>query len=181
MCIRDRLTGVDATSLAAAALSYKSSLVVEQHHALFRHVADRIAWALAADAAVLYAAISELVGAPGRTAIDDHSTGSQASNSAYRQFGRVRENAGLQPKSAIADGAEDRVDVVIGQQADDRPEHLIAHHLHGRLAGIDENPRQFVDHAGRLRRRLENQRISGRDRGRDLVAGQIHRRVERSY
>src|SRR5665647_297742 len=133
MCIRDRLTGVDATSLAAAALSYKSSLVVEQHHALFRHVADRIAWALAADAAVLYAAISELVGAPGRTAIDDHSTGSQASNSAYRQFGRVRENAGLQPKSAIADGAEDRVDVVIGQQADDRPEHLIAHHLHGRL------------------------------------------------
>src|SRR5450759_777423 len=48
------------------------SLVVEQHHTLFGHIADRIARTLAADAAVLDAAIGELVGAPGRTTIDDH-------------------------------------------------------------------------------------------------------------
>src|SRR5215470_2319471 len=46
-------------------------LQIEQHHALFRHVADRIARAFAADAGILDAAIGELIGAPGRGAVED--------------------------------------------------------------------------------------------------------------
>ena len=58
------------------------SLIVEQHHALFGHVADRITRALAADTAVLDAAIGELIGAPGRAAVNDDAAGAQAANRA---------------------------------------------------------------------------------------------------
>src|SRR5665647_2178184 len=95
------------------------SLVVEQHHALFGHVADRITRAFAADAAVLHAAIGELVGAPGRAAVDDDAAGADIANCTNGELHRRSKNARLQPKSAIANGAEDLVDVVIRQQADD--------------------------------------------------------------
>ncbi len=47
-----------------------------------------------------------------------------------------------------------------------------------RRAGIDENPRDLVDDARTLRRRLENDGVACRQRRRDLVAGEIERRVE---
>ena len=76
-------------------------------------------------------------------------------------------------------GEGDEIDPGIADQrrADDVAiEHV--EHAGGR-AGLDEDLRQLVDHARRLRRRLQHQRISGRDRRRDLVAGEIHRRIER--
>src|SRR5216684_2738383 len=67
-----------ALSLAAAAVhttpvqgAPHTDLIIEQHHAFLGHVPDRIARTLAADAGILHAAIGELVGAPGRAAVDD--------------------------------------------------------------------------------------------------------------
>src|SRR5450755_4417444 len=105
-------------------------LVIEQHHALFRHVANRIARPFAADAGVLHPAIGELVGAPSRAAVDDNAAGAQVSDRPNREFGRGGENSGLQPEAAVADAAEYGINVVIGQDADDRPEHLVADDLH---------------------------------------------------
>src|ERR1700693_2714725 len=91
-------------SLAAAARRYKSlrgRLVIEQHHALLGHVADRIARALAADAGILDPAIGELVGAPGRAAVDDDAAGAQAAHGADGEFGRFGKDAGLQAEPAF--------------------------------------------------------------------------------
>src|SRR5664279_4314595 len=94
-------------SLAARPRRYNplsGRLVIEQHHALLGHVADRVARALAADAGILDAAIGELVGAPGRAAVDDDAAGAQAAQRPDRQRRRGREDAGLQPEPAVADG-----------------------------------------------------------------------------
>src|ERR1700730_14819183 len=113
------------------------ALVIEHHNALFRHVADRIARALAPDAGILHPAIGELIGAPGRTAVDDDAAGAQVAHGANGELGRSRENAGLQPEPAFADGTEHRVDIVVGGEADHRPEYLLANHLHVRLDAGD--------------------------------------------
>src|SRR5664279_64315 len=103
-------------SLAAARVDTSGSrgrLIIEEHHALFRHVADRIARALAADAGILHPAIGELVGAPGRAAVDDDAAGAQAADGTNGERRRGREDAGLQSEPAFADGAEYGVDIVI--------------------------------------------------------------------
>ena len=75
-------------------------------------------------------------------------------------------------------GKGDEIDAGIADQrgADNVAIEYVEHA--GGSSGIDEDLRQLVDHAGRLRRRLQHQRIAGRDRRRDLVAGEIDRRVE---
>src|SRR5664279_2421854 len=104
-------------SLAAARVDTSGSrgrLIIEQHHALLGHVADRIARALAADAGILHPAMGELVGAPGRAAVDDDAAGAQAAHGANGKFGRLGKNAGLQAESTFADGTEHGLDIVIG-------------------------------------------------------------------
>src|SRR5260370_42602263 len=110
---------------------------MEHHHAFLGHVPDRIPRTLAADARILHAAIGELVGAPGRAAVDDDAAAAQVANRTNGELHRFGENAGLQAEPAFADGSKNLVDVVIGQQADDWPEHLVAHHLYRRLDARD--------------------------------------------
>src|SRR6516165_2312121 len=81
-------------------------LIVEQHHALFSHLADGTARALAADAGVLHAAVGELIGAPSGRAIEDDAASTQAPHCADCQLNRGRENPGLQPEAAAAHRAE---------------------------------------------------------------------------
>src|SRR5512136_952529 len=76
-------------------------------------------------------------------------------------------------------GEGDEIDARVAHQLG--PDAIAIEHVEhaGRGAGVDENPRQFVNDAGRLRRCLQNQRVSGRDRRGDLMAGEVYWRVER--
>ena len=75
---------------------------IEQEQALLRHVSDRVARPLAADAAVLDAAVGKLVGAPGRAAVDDDAAGPDSPVGPQGDVDGLREYAALEAEPPMA-------------------------------------------------------------------------------
>src|SRR5215203_3114324 len=103
---------------------------IEEHQAFLSHISDRIARPLPPDTTVLHAAISKLIGAPGRTAIDDDAASADCSDGSNGKVDRFGEDAALQSKTAAADNAAHFVEVLIGKDANDGAEHLVTNNLH---------------------------------------------------
>src|SRR5262249_49137359 len=104
------------------------ALHIEDHESLLRHLADRVARSFAADAAILDAAIGELISAPGRGAVENDGTGANASHSFDRDRHGCRHHTALETKPAGGDGRKHLFDVLIFLYGDNRPEHLLANH-----------------------------------------------------
>src|SRR5882672_10181252 len=108
-------------------------LEIEDDEPLLGHLFDGVARPLAAAAARLYAAVSELVGAPGRTAVDDHAADPQAADRGERDLVGSGENAGLQPVGAGIDCGKGVGRRLVRDHVDHGTEYLFADHFHFRL------------------------------------------------
>src|SRR5579862_8599086 len=102
------------------------STLAHHHEPQLRHVLDRIADALAAEARVLHAAVGHVVDAERRHVVDHDAADLQLVPRALGMRERIGEHAGLQPEVAVVHARERLVEIAEAFEDRDRPERFLA-------------------------------------------------------